>query len=102
MAVENIGNNYATTLAADVTDVATSLTVSSITGVPSVQFRIVIGDEIMVVTAVVGTTFTVTRGAEGTTAAAHTSGDVVAHVLTKEGIDLHASGIALAIATMRI
>jgi hypothetical protein len=39
------------------------------------QFRVLVGTEIMIVTNVSGTTFTVTRGAEGTTAASHSSGD---------------------------
>ena len=62
----------ATTLPAAITKGQTSITVSSKTGFPSSgQYRIVVGSEVMVVTAGAGTTtWTVTRAADGTTAAA--------------------------------
>jgi hypothetical protein len=51
------------------------------------QFRAVIGSEIVIVTAgQSGTTWTITRAAEGTTAAAHAAGVSVAHVLTAESL----------------
>jgi len=61
-----------TTLSAAITNAQTSITVASGASFPaSGQFRIVVGSEIMVVTAGNGTgTWTVTRGADGTTAAA--------------------------------
>ena len=46
------------------------------------QFRIRIDDEVMIVTGVAGTTFTVTRGAESTSAASHASGTLITCVLT--------------------
>jgi hypothetical protein len=88
MAVELLANLAASTLSADITSTsATTLTVTSATGFPAAatgtsQFRILIGTEIMIVTNVSGTTFTVTRGAESTTAATHSSGDPVTHVVT--------------------
>jgi hypothetical protein len=88
MAVELLANLAASALSADITSTsATTLTVTSATGFPAAvtgtsQFRILIGTEIMIVTNVSGTTFTVTRGAESTTAATHSSGDPVTHVVT--------------------
>jgi len=58
---------------------------SSLTGYPSLpQYRLLNPrtGEIFLVTDVVGSTLTVTRGAEGTTAAAILGGDVLAHILT--------------------
>jgi len=47
------------------------------------QFRILVENEIMLVTGVAGTTFTVTRGAEGTTAVSHNNGATVTAILTQ-------------------
>ena len=67
-------NNTAvkTTLSAKITAAATSIKVTASTGFPaSGQFRIAVGSEIMLVTAGNGTTtWTVTRGMDGTKAAA--------------------------------
>ncbi len=65
-----------TTAAAAIDDSETSITVASATGFPTGQdYRIKIDDELMEVTAGHGTTtWTVTRGVDGTTAAAHSSG----------------------------
>lgn len=87
MPTELFANNVASTLAADTTNVATTLTVASSTGFPAAatgvsQFRAIVGTELLVVTNVTGVTWTVTRGAEGSVAAAHTSGDAVTHVVT--------------------
>lgn len=83
MPTEQFANNAQTTLAAAVTAGATTITVSATTGFPSgPQFRIRVGDELMLVTAVSGATWTVTRGAEGTVAAPHAAGDSVTQVLT--------------------
>lgn len=67
---------------------ATSLNVAADTGFPTLaQFRILIDNELMIVTAGAGTTtWTVTRGAEGTTAASHNDGATVAHILTRDGL----------------
>lgn len=77
------------TLTADITSGATSLSVSSATGFPSSgNFSIKIEDEIIRVGGVSGTTLSsLTRGAESTTAAAHTSGKVVLHVISKTAMD---------------
>ncbi len=45
-------------------------------------FRLIVGAEILLVTARSGTTFTVTRAIEGTTATAHALGAIVAHGVT--------------------
>jgi hypothetical protein len=83
MAYERFANGGLSSLAAGIDDTEGSLTVKSAVGFPAVgNFRIIIGTEIMLVTAVQGKTFTVTRGAESTTAAAHNADDAVFHVLT--------------------
>lgn len=41
---------------------------------PKLPFRVIVDDEIMIVTAVSGGNWTVTRGADGTTAASHLAG----------------------------
>ena len=76
----------ATTLASNISDADTSLTVNSSTGYPAVPFVIAINagtsaEEIIKVGAKSGTTFsTLTRGYDSTTARAHTSGASVKHV----------------------
>ena len=73
MATEKFANNGQSTLSAAITSTgATTLTVTSAVFFPtSPQFRIIIDSEIMIVTGVAGTTFTVLRGQEGTSAATH-------------------------------
>jgi hypothetical protein len=84
---ENFANTYQTTLSAAITSTsATTLTVTSAAGAPSVNFRIKIDTEYMLVTNVSGTTFTVTRGIEGSAAATHSNGALVTHVLTAAGL----------------
>jgi hypothetical protein len=53
---------------------ATTITVASAAGFPSVPFYVKVDAEQMKVTTVAGTTLTVTRGQNGTTAAAHGNG----------------------------
>jgi hypothetical protein len=84
---ENISNDYSTTLNGGITAGAVSLVVNSATGAPAANFRIWVDSELMQVVLVAGTTFTVVRGIEGTTAAAHANGAIVAHVITKGGLD---------------
>jgi Tfp pilus assembly protein PilV len=68
-----------TTLGGAVTDTATALTVSSTSGFPTAApFRIKIDNEVLVVVAVSGTTWTVSRGQDTTTPAAHSGGATVA------------------------
>jgi hypothetical protein len=66
-----------TKLSAAATSAAGSITVSSATGFPATPFVIQVNYEQMNVTAVVGTTFTVTRGYNNTTAEAHSVGSPV-------------------------
>ena len=83
----------ATTLASNISDADTSLTVNSSTGYPAVPFVIAINagtsaEEIIKVGAKSGTTFsTLTRGYDSTTARAHTSGASVKHVAAAEDFD---------------
>ena len=64
----------------------TSLTVVSSAGLPAPaagdQFRVRIDNELLAVTAVARTTWTVVRGIEGSTPATHASGAVVTQVVT--------------------
>ena len=87
MAVELFANQAATTLNGTITSGASSLVVTSATAFPTAysgasQFRIIVESEIMLVTATSGTTFTITRAQEGTSAAGHNSGVAVTHIVT--------------------
>lgn len=78
-----------TTLAADCTNVATSISVAATTGFPAVDFVLALDygtadQELVLVTNVSGTTLTVTRGYNSTTAVAHTSGAAIRHVHTAQ------------------
>ena len=86
---EKFSNQAVTTLSAAITTpAATSCTVTDTLPFPTGgNFRIKIEDEILLVTAVAGFTFTVTRGLEGTVAASHASGKTVRHLLTKGGLE---------------
>lgn len=84
---ENFANEYQTTLNGALDASQTSVVVTSATGAPAANFRIRIDNEYMLVTAVAGTTFTVTRAVEGSTGAAHTDAATVTHVLTAGGLD---------------
>lgn len=67
-----------TLIAADITATATTLTVDSDTGFPAVPFYIQVGYEQMQVTAgLPGTSWTVTRGVNGTLADTHEAGEPV-------------------------
>jgi hypothetical protein len=98
--MENLSNNAITTIAANVGLSDTTISVASSTGFPSPNFRIVIDSEIMLVTAVSGTAWTVTRGQESSSVAGHTAGASVANVLTVAGllaaVDTDGSSITLA------
>lgn len=81
-----------TTLAGAITSGATSATMATCPGgVSTAAFRMRIDDEIIAVGAIGGTGNTVwsslTRGAEGTTAAAHSNGASVFLVLTAAGLN---------------
>jgi hypothetical protein len=84
---ETFCNDPGTTLNGSITNVATSLVVASATGYPSSgNFRIKVENELMIVTAVSGTTWTVTRGVESTTAASHSTGVAINAVLSAGGL----------------
>jgi hypothetical protein len=95
---EKFSNNAQTTLTAAITSgAATSLTVASATAFPSSgNFRILIDSEIMLVTGVSGTTWTVTRAVEAvagvTAAATHANGATVTHMLTAGALAAAAIG----------
>lgn len=84
MATEKFANNAQSSLTADVSNVATSVSVLSGTTFPAAgNFRILIDAEIMLVTVITGgTTFTVTRAQEGTVAVFHANGSLVSHLWT--------------------
>ena len=85
MATEQFTNNAQTTLnnGGNVASGDTSFVVTSASGFPlAANFRIIIDSEIMLVTGLSGTTWTVLRAQEGTSAASHTNGAAVTHVLT--------------------
>ncbi len=80
---EQFANSAATTLTAGIDASQTTLVVASAVRFPTTgTFRIIIGTELLTVTGVSGSTFTVTRGAESTVAAAHSLGASVTCILT--------------------
>lgn len=85
---EKFSNFARTTIVSGIDDDDTSLVVEYATNFPtSGDFRLRCGNEIMLCTAVAGTTLTVTRGIEGTTPAAHGAGTPIAHVMTAASLD---------------
>jgi hypothetical protein len=90
MATEKFSDHTAaTTLTSGITNVATTLTVASSAGLPTAaNFALKIESEEVLVTDVSSApTYTVTRGVGGTTAAAHSSGVSVRHVVTHRSFD---------------
>jgi hypothetical protein len=92
MSLRYYANAPATTLAASCTNSATSILVSSVTGFP-IQYpytlildRGTISEEAVSVTAAAGTTLTVTRHIDSTTAFAHSTGAVVEHGVTAQDV----------------
>jgi hypothetical protein len=101
-----------TTLAADINNSVTSMTVatgSAITLLGGVvlaagnvdQFTVVIdpdtiNEEVIFVTAVASDTLTVVRGRAGTSPVSHTAGATVKHVLTSDDLDFYTAGVATA------
>lgn len=76
-------NNPITALSGAVTAGSTSISVASATGFPTQgKFTIIVDSEIMLVTGVAGLTWTVTRGHDGTAAAAHNNNAAVTQILT--------------------
>ena len=86
MSQEQKANLAQSSLTSTISDVAASLTVDSAASFPtSPQFRIILDDELMLVTAVAGAVFTVTRAIEGTTGVGHAGGTTVTLVETEAG-----------------
>jgi uncharacterized protein YceK len=82
-----VGPGANTTLSGAMTSTQTTLTVASATGFPSSQFLIRVDDESMLVTGGFGTTtWTVTRGASGSTAASHVSGQTLVWNTATSGV----------------
>lgn len=85
---ERFVNNAATTLASGITSVQTTMVVDDGTVFPSEgDFRLRVADEIMLCTARSGGSLTIVRGQEGTSAADHSTGDVVRCILTSEALN---------------
>jgi hypothetical protein len=82
--MEQFANNAQTTLLNQIGASDSSLVVIAPAAFPaSGTFRVLIGSELIIVGAVAGSTFSsLTRGAEGTTAAIHPAGSLVTAVLT--------------------
>ncbi len=81
--MEQFSNNASSTLNAPISSSQLFLLVVSAAGFPtSGNFRILVDSEIMLVTGVSGTQFSVTRAQEGTTGAAHNTGANVTNILT--------------------
>ena len=81
--IERFANLAASTLGSTISSGATSLSVVSAASFPtSGQFRVVIDQEIFLVTNVSGNTFTVTPGYESSTQIGHTAGAAVRLLLT--------------------
>ncbi len=78
-----VNGNAVTALNGSITSGATTLTVDDASLFPSAgTFRIRIGTELLIVTAVSGNDFTVTRGGEGSSAAAHADNEPVEFCLS--------------------
>lgn len=78
---------------------STGFPVASSGGLPPTQFRcydVINTSEIVIVTNVAGTTWTVTRGAEGTVPVAHLSGFDVSPIVSAGALTSSTSGVAVA------
>jgi Tfp pilus assembly protein PilX len=73
-----VGPGASTTLSSAINSTQTTIGVPSAAGFPMSQYKIRVDDEVMTVTGGYGTTmWTVSRGASGTTATSHASGQTV-------------------------
>lgn len=87
MATEQYANNSESILSVGISNTDLSLTVADGATFPSAgDFRILIEDEILKVTARSTNTLTVVRAQEGTTAVAHSGGVAVVQVLTRDSL----------------
>lgn len=83
MSVHQYKNNPSTTLSGGVTSGDAAISVASGSLFPTQgKFTIIVDSEIMLVTGVSGTTWTVERGHDDTTAAAHNNNATVTQILT--------------------
>lgn len=79
-----------TTLSSSINNVDTSITVGATTGFPgSFPYTLVLdpdtpSEELVKVTSAIGTTLTVVRGQDGTSATAHSTPAVVKHVVSAQ------------------
>lgn len=97
MQVEQYANNARTTLSAGIDGVTDTLTVADASAFPArPRFRVIVDEELLLVTAVDGATWTVARGVEGTAPAAHDSGAAVTHVLTAASLRAVGAHVVLA------
>lgn len=86
--MEQFSNAGGANLDGAIDNAVTTITVKSPVNVPSGgTFRALIDSEYLVVTAVSGLSWTVERGAEGSTAASHLDGATVNIIVTKGSID---------------
>lgn len=82
-----------TTLSSSISDVATSMVVGAVTGFPaSTPYTLIIdqdtaSEEVVTVTSRSGTTLTITRASDGTTATAHSAGATVNHGVSARDFD---------------
>ena len=92
MALRYYANAPATTLASSCSSAATSITVNSVSGLPiQYPYSLIIDrglatEEVVSVTNASGTTLTVTRGIDSTTAFAHTINSPVVHGISAQDI----------------
>lgn len=87
MAREVLPLNFKGTIAAGLTSGATTCTFATTSGAPVVgTFRILVDSEIILATYASGSTLTLSRGAEGTTAAGHATNCEFAAGLTPAGL----------------
>lgn len=87
-----VNNAPTTTLAGTINNAVTSLSVASASGFPTVPFIAVLeantsNEEIVLVTNVVGTTWTIARAQDGTSAVSHLAGTNVNHGLVRQDAD---------------
>ncbi len=93
---EQFTNNASTTLNGAINNSVTSLVLTSASLFPTLgNFRIRIDDEIMLATAVSGSTLTVVRAQEGTAAASHADLATVRQVLTAGALQTMVPGIVI-------
>ena len=87
-----IANNARTTVVSglnNVTDPVTFVAAAVPTGLAAPEWYIMVDAELLLVTAVAGTSLTVSRAHEGTAAANHADGAAVTHLITAAGLKRH-------------